>query len=224
MRPLAGVTVIGKGEPLPAFDEHLPVMSVPLLLQPSPEHFGEDVPYLRAEPQRVASWASRMPAGEFRIGIVWQGNPFGDVDRGRSIPLQAFAPLSRIPGVTLVSLQKNEGVEQLDDPCGFDVATLGADFDAGPDAFLDSAAAIMLLDLVICCDTAIAHLAGALGRPVWVALKHVPDWRWMLGRSDSPWYPSMQLFRQRQRGDWRGVFEEIAEELARLMRVASAAA
>lgn len=224
MGSLAGVSVIGKGEPLPAFDAHLPLMSVPPLLQLAPGHFGQGVPYLSAEPERLAKWANRMPPGEFRVGIVWQGNPFGDVDRGRSIPLRAFAPLSRIPGVTLVSLQKNDGLEQLEDPCGFEVATLGADFDAGPDAFLDSAAAIMALDLVISSDTAIAHLAGALGRPVWVALKHVPDWRWMLGRGDSPWYPSMRLFRQRQPGDWRSVFEQTAEEVAGTARKASAAA
>jgi ADP-heptose:LPS heptosyltransferase len=114
----------------------------------------------------------------------------------------------------LISLQKGDGLEQLSGlPEGMQVETLGPDFDTGPHAFLDSAAAMMSLDLVITSDTAIAHLAGALGRPVWLALQQVPDWRWLLDRSDSPWYPTMRLFRQKQRGDWSGVFAQMETEL-----------
>jgi hypothetical protein len=121
--------------------------------------------------------------------------------------------ISQIPNVRLVSLQK-EGVEQLDTlPEGMKVESLGEEYDAGADAFLDAAAVMENLDLIISSDTAIAHLAGALGRPVWVALKHVPDWRWMLDRSDSPWYPTMRLFCQRTEGDWKEVFSDIANEL-----------
>jgi Glycosyltransferase family 9 (heptosyltransferase) len=147
---------------------------------------------------------------------VWQGNPDGYVDKGRSIPLRCFAPLCRIPGLRLISLQKNYGIEQLADlPSGMRVETLGAEFDPGPDAFLDTAAVMMNLDLVVSTDTGAAHLAGALGLPVWIVLRHVPDWRWMIDREDTPWYPTARLFRQTRHGDWDEVFERIAGELAR---------
>jgi ADP-heptose:LPS heptosyltransferase len=119
-----------------------------------------------------------------------------------------------LPGVCLISLQKHHGVDQLNDlPEGMKIETLNHDFDAGPDAFIDTAAIMESLDLVITTDTAIAHLAGALGRPVWVVLSEVPDWRWMLDRTDSPWYPTMRLFRQQQRGEWPPVFSAMAERL-----------
>jgi hypothetical protein len=149
----------------------------------------------------------------FKVGIGWQGNPKGAIDRGRSIPLAQFATLSQVPDVRLISLQRTHGLDQLERlPPGMTVETLGA-FDEGDDAFLDTAAIMQNLDLVVTSDTAIAHLAGALGRPVWVALKHVPDWRWMLDRSDSPWYPTMRLFRQTARGQWESVFASIADAL-----------
>jgi ADP-heptose:LPS heptosyltransferase len=116
----------------------------------------------------------------------------------------------------LISLQKNDGVEQLDDlPSGMRVETLGDDFDFDPDAFVDTAAVMECLDLVITSDTAVAHLAGALARPTWVALKYVPDWRWLLDRSDSPWYPTMRLFRQHRAGDWVSVFADMEAQLTR---------
>ena len=142
----------------------------------------------------------------------------GSADRARSFPLAEFAPLARLPGVRLISLQKGRGSEQIADlPSGVTVETLGADFDAGPDAFIDTAAVMSRLDLVVTSDTSIAHLAGALGRPTWVVLKHVPDWRWLLGREDSPWYPTMRLFRQETLGDWKPVFARMAEELGTLL-------
>jgi hypothetical protein len=120
----------------------------------------------------------------------------------------------------LISLQKNEGVAQLRDlPAGMAVATLGDDFDAGPDAFLDAAAVMMNLDLIISSDTALPHLAGALGRPAWIALKQVPDWRWLMERTDCPWYPTMRLFRQSRRGEWESVFAQMALELGRRVSV-----
>jgi hypothetical protein len=127
------------------------------------------------------------------------------------MPLACFAGLSRIPGVRLISLQKGFGSEQLVKPTA--VEDLGEDFDRGADAFLDSAAVMQSLDLVITLDSALAHLAGALGRPVWVALKQVPDWRWFLQTRDSPWYPTMRLFRQKTDGDWAGVFAEMESEM-----------
>ena len=188
-----------------------PLMSLPARMGggvPAP------VPYLSAEPGRIARWRDQIGPDGLKIGIAWQGNPGRTEDLGRSIPLRAFAALSSLPGVRLISLQKNDGTEQLGE--GFAVETLGADFDAGADGFLDTAAAMMSLDLVITSDTSIAHLAGALGRPVWVALRLVPDWRWQLGRADSPWYPTMRLFRQTERGEWDPVFAAMREALARI--------
>ena len=128
------------------------------------------------------------------------------------MPLAALAPLAKIPGVSLVSLQRGAGSEQLKD-AGFPVLDLGPEFDGGPDAFLDTAAVVSALDLVISTDTSVAHLAGALARPVWTALPVVPEWRWLLDRSDSPWYPTMRLFRQTRRGDWESVVAALAAVL-----------
>ena len=141
-----------------------------------------------------------------KIGIAWQGNPENRNDRNRSIPLGCFEPLARCSGVQLLSLQKGAGVEQLQ-PMDerFPVTELGSRLND----FMVTAAVMKNLDLVITCDTAVAHLAGALGVPVWVALPFVPDWRWLLDRGDSPWYPTMRLFRQESRGDWQGVFRRI---------------
>ena len=213
---LEGVSVVRYGETLPQYDAHLPLMSLPHVLGVTPEALPRNFPYLFAEPARVEAWAKRLPTGQFRVGIVWQGNPDGYVDKGRSIPLPCFAPLCRIPGLRLISLQKNRGIEQLADlPPRMRVETLGAEFDAGPDAFLDTAAVMMNLDLVISSDTAAAHLAGALGCSVWIVLRHVPDWRWMIDREDTPWYPTARLFRQTRHGDWDEVFQRIAGEFAR---------
>src|SRR5262249_27094539 len=150
-----GVMVLRTGEKLPDFDLQLPLMSVPFVLGLSPEHIPAEVPYLSADPVRVDQWSSRLPASGFRVGIVWQGNPTTSIDKGRSIPLKAFAPLSRVPGVKLISLQKEAGLEQLADlPPGMAVETLGTEFDAGPVAFLDTAAVMMSLDLIVTSDTA----------------------------------------------------------------------
>ncbi len=174
----------------------------------------DDTPYLYAEPDAIARWAPLLPAERFNIGISWQGNPSRKIDAGRSIPLRAFAPLADVPGVQLVSLQKNQGQEQLQQlPPGMSVIDPGPAFDAGTDAFIDTAGMMAGLDLVISSDTAVAHLAGALGRPTWVGLKWMPEWRWLLDRTDSPWYPTLQLFRQATPGDWDGVFEAMARQL-----------
>ena len=169
------------------------------------------------EPERVARWRDALPRDGLRIGIAWQGNPNAKIDAGRSIPLAQFAPLARIAGVRLVSLQKGHGLDQIEAlPDGIEVVTLGDQFDTGPDAFVDTAAVMATLDLVVTSDTSIAHLAGALGRPVWVALRHVPDWRWLLGREDSPWYPTMRLFRQTRPDYWTDVFTRIGDAATRL--------
>ena len=188
------------------------MMSLPLHLGTRVDDIPAAVPYLEADPGRVRRWRARIGADGFKIGIAWQGTPGVSVDAGRSIALEHFLPLAALPGVRLISLQKNEGSEQLRP--GDPVEVPGPDFDAGPDAFLDTMAAMQSLDLIVTSDTAIAHVAGALARPVWVALKRVPDWRWMLGREDCPWYPTMRLFRQTTAGDWTGVFARIGEELS----------
>ena len=217
LKSLSGVTVISAGDEPPALDFHLPLMSVPFARNTKAE-VAADIPYIAADPARVERWSKKLPPDKFNVGIVWQGNPHPGIDNGRSIPLRAFAPLSAIPGVRLISLQKNQGVEQLSGlPAGMSIETLGDDFDAGPAAFLDSAAVMMNLDLIVSSDTAMAHLAGALGRPVWIALKHVPDWRWMMDRTDTPWYPNARLFRQQRRDDWDEVFMRMASELSQLV-------
>jgi tetratricopeptide (TPR) repeat protein len=189
------------------FDLQCPLMSLPHLM--GVELAPMEGPYLSPDSERVTFWRARLAGGGFKIGICWQANPIG---LGRSFPLAALFPLSQMPGVRLIALQKNYGLGQLDTrPNGMAVETLG-DFDEG-DAFLDSAAIMASLDLVLTCDTSVAHLAGALNRPVWVALKDVPDWRWMLLRDDSPWYPSMRLFRQHRAGDWTGAFADIEAAL-----------
>ena len=214
-RLLAGcpgvAAVVTEKDPLPEFDVHAPLMSLPGLLGTTLATVPAEVPYLFADAPSIARWREQLgPIGGVRIGIAWQGNPDYKRDRFRSIPLLQFAPLAGIAGVRLLGLQKGPGRDQL-----AGVADRFAVTDLGPqlDDFLDTAAVLSNLDLVITSDTSIAHLAGALGVPVWVALPAAPDWRWLLGREDSPWYPTMRLFRQATRGDWEGVFRRMAEAL-----------
>jgi tetratricopeptide (TPR) repeat protein len=216
---LAGVDqVIAAGDPVPAFAASCPLLSLPHVFNTTLETIPAPVPYLTTEPERIAVWRGRLPRSGFRIGIVWAGSPHYKSDRARSAPLISWAPLARLPGVRLISLQKGPGLDQLGQlPQGMEVHTLGQDFDAGADAFLDTAAVMMNLDLIIAVDTAVAHLAGALGRPVWLATTTPPHWVWMLRREDSPWYPTIRLFRQTSPGDWASVFERMAHELASLL-------
>ena len=201
--------MVPAGAALPPADAVIPLLSLPARTTIAPV----GPPYLFAEPERVAAWKDRIGDSGLRVGINWQGFSGRFEDKGRSVPLAAFRPLAAVPGIRLISLQKGEGEDQIAS-AGFAVETL-AGLDAGPDAFLDTAAVMMTLDLIITSDTSIAHLAGALGRTVWVALRRVPDWRWMLDRTDSPWYPTMRLFRQTADGEWESVFSAMAAELSR---------
>jgi hypothetical protein len=196
-----------QADKLPSFDVHAPLPSLPGIFHTSLETIPADVPYLFADQDLVEQRRQELRGiTGFKIGIAWQGNPKNPNDRNRSISLRCFEPLARCSGVRLLSLQKEAGVDQLQDVAErFPVTELGSRLGD----FMDTAAVMRNLDLVITCDTAIAHLAGALGVPVWVALPFVPDWRWLLDRSDSPWYPTMRLFRQESRGDWQGVFQRI---------------
>jgi hypothetical protein len=165
----------------------------------------------------VAQWGeflARLPGR--KIGIAWQGNPKYRRDVFRSLPLAAFAPLAAVPGVTLVSLQQGAGQGWLADPAtrpAFPVVDPGPEVDATAGAFMDTAALMQGLDLVITSDTSIPHLAGALGVPVWLAVAANPDFRWLDRGETSPWYPSMRLFRQPRPGDWESVFAAIAASL-----------
>lgn len=211
------IRIVAQADEEEVFDLKCALMSLPLAFRTTLEDIPATDAYLRAQPTRVARWGRQLGGARFKVGIVWQGST-NRIDVGRSVPLEMFDRLSTIPGVRLISLQKGaEGDRLRAAAVNRRIELIGEDFDAGPQAFLDSAAVMAQLDLVITCDTAMAHLAGALGRPTWIALKHVPDWRWLLERTDCPWYPSVRLFRQSRRGDWAGVFDAMQAELARLV-------
>jgi tetratricopeptide (TPR) repeat protein len=208
---MPAVRMIGLEQVPDAFDYHIPLMSIPLALGIGIPPTG---PYLKADPARVQRWRERIGGEGYCIAIAWQGDAMAMGAEGKSFPVSALAEIAAIPEVRLINLQKNAGSEQLDRlPSGMVVENF-AGFDDGPGAFLDSAAILENCDLVISCDTALAHLAGALGVPNWVALKYVPDWRWFLNRTDTPWYPNTRLFRQPAPGDWASVFGAMKTELA----------
>jgi tetratricopeptide (TPR) repeat protein len=211
--------LVPRGSPLPPFDVQAALLSLPRLFGTTPETVPANVPYLFARPDLVAAWHRELTAEPaFKVGIAWQGSLTFAGDRMRSAPLRHFAPLARVEGVRLLSLQKGPGREQLRSVAGrFAVTDLGSTLDETTGAFVDTAAVMMNLDLVVTTDTSVAHLAGALGVPVWVALSVGPDWRWLLEREDSPWYPSMRLFRQSRPHDWDEVFERMAAELRRTL-------
>jgi hypothetical protein len=211
--------VVVQGEALPHFDVYAPLLSVPGILETSVASVPGEVPYLNPDGALVESWRAKLAgAPGLKVGIAWQGNPAVSFDRWRSIPLAHFAPLAKVEGVTLISLQKGPGTEQLKQAaCKFPVLDFGDILDESSGAFMDTAAIMTQLDLVISSDTAVPHLAGALNVPVWVALPLVPDWRWLLQRQDSPWYPTMRLFRQSELNNWEKVFKRLAAELNELV-------
>lgn len=201
----------------------VPMMSLPHRLGTHGPTIPHDVPYVFAEPERIDGWRARLAERPgFKIGIAWQGNPRAPGDAQRSIPLRHFAALMRHVGVQLVSLQKGFGAEQLAAlPEREAIWNFGDELDAQGGAFMDTAALMRSLDLVITSDTAVAHLAGALGAKVWVALQTAPDWRWLFAGDHCPWYPTMRLFRQSKSGSWAEVFEQIAAEVPSLLRLAA---
>jgi tetratricopeptide (TPR) repeat protein len=204
------IEVVDEDSERPA-DFQSPLASVPHALNLSLNDIPADVPYLFGNPDRVRHWRERLGETGYKVGICWQGSR-NKIDLGRSIPLQHFAALAQVPGVRLISLQKGYGTEQL--------ATLPPQVQVevpidgmGPEALQDLVAVMSNLNLVITSDTLVTHLAGALAIPTWIALKHAPDWRWMLEREDSPWYPTARLYRQKRSGDWGGVLAEIRQAL-----------
>ncbi|WP_395687187.1 tetratricopeptide repeat protein [Caenimonas koreensis] len=224
---LAGVVGIDaivdqKASPAP-HDYWCHAMSLPLRLGTRLDNIPAQLPYLRAPAQRIEKWRARLPAGGFKVGLVWKGSTSHLNDEHRSLPgLQTLAPLWSVPGVTFISLQKGAGEQQaLKPPADQPIAALGNDIDD----FADAAAIIEQLDLVISIDTAPVHLAGALGKPVWVLLPaRGIDFRWLIDRKDSPWYPGvMRLFHQATSGDWSAVIDEVRTELRKLAPAGSMA-
>ncbi|MEN6542491.1 tetratricopeptide repeat protein [Parvibaculum sp.] len=210
------IELFDEGQAPAQFDYHSPLMSLPLVWRTTASTIPAEVPYLRAEPERVAKWRRRIGDHGFKIGVSWCGSPIA-IEEHRVFPIAALAKVSAMPGVRLISLQKNEGIEQLRNlPKGMRVETLGDDFDSGPDAFIDTAAVAEHLDLIITLDSSLAHVGGALARPTWVVLKHSPDWRWRMKGGDCSWYPTLRLFRQAHLGDWTSAISAVEQALTRL--------
>jgi len=216
--------LVPKGQPLPQFDLQVPLLSLPGIFKTTLTDIPHRVPYLAASETLVKQWKAVLGSGPpLKVGIAWQGSATYSGDRFRSVPLLNFAPLAR-PNVELISLQCGYGAEQIETIAGkFAVRDLGKDFDHQHGAFMDTAAVIRNLDLVVTSDTAVAHLAGALGVTVWVALQLSADWRWLRQRDDSPWYPTMTLFRQATFDDWQPVFSRMAAALDELVAARSSA-
>ncbi len=213
--------LLGSGKELPHCDFYLPLLSVPCALLAETSAIPCDVPYLSADPGLVEKWRQELSqVAGFKIGIVWQGSRDFLLDRWRSFPLAHFAPLARLPGVRLISLQKGFGSEQIA-KVDFPVLDLSSRLDEATGPFMDTAAVIQNLDLVVAPDSGVVHLAGALGAPVWAALQYATNWRWLRDRDDSPWYPTARLFRQTTHGAWPDVFERMAKAVQ--MRVSQTA-
>jgi tetratricopeptide (TPR) repeat protein len=205
--------IISADEPLPDFDIQCPLLSLPGAFNTDLQSIPAEIPYLRADPALTEAWKTRLSSApsSFRIGLVWAGSPAHKRDRQRSLPLSQFLPLAAVTGVSFFSLQIGPASQQIKDL--LDKMKL-TDFTAALHDFAETAALISNLDLVIGVDTAVTHLAAAIGKPVWLLLPHVPDWRWLTTREDSPWYPTMRLFRQLSPGDWPEVFRRVTQSLA----------
>jgi hypothetical protein len=203
---------------IPPYDFHCPLMSLPLAFGTRLETIPAEVPYLHADEKLLQDWKPKLDwSKKLRIGIVWSGNPKHKSDRQRSIPLRALAPLGEFTDqIAFYSLQVGPPALQISEVPELKLIDLSADLQD----FTDTAAVIQQLDLVISVDTATAHLAGALARPIWILLAYVPDWRWLLDRSDSPWYPTARIFRQTQAGDWSPVVESLISEIELLLGAA----
>jgi hypothetical protein len=212
MRTASGVhKVVAHGAKLPAFDCHAPLLGVPGLLGTTVKTVPADVPYLEAEPALARKWRKRLAAeAGLKIGIAWRGTAERRGNPARACPLAAFRPFIADRRFRLYSLQKEIAAEDRPLPKG--IADLAADLDD----FADTAAVIDALDLVVTIDTAVAHLAGALGKPTFLLLSTAGDWRWLTKRKDSPWYPSMRIFRQARPGQWAAVLEAAAKAARRL--------
>jgi tetratricopeptide (TPR) repeat protein len=212
--------VVEEGSEPPPYDVYAPQLRLPILFDTTLSNVPVNVPYLFADPVLVERWRQRLAGvAGFKIGIAWEANRQHPGSRPRCIPLRQFAPLARLPGVRLISLQKGGGLDQLAAVAAeFPVTAFGDEVDQAAGAFMDTAAILQNLHLVISADTSVVHLAGALGVRTWVPLPLAPDWRWLLRREDTPWYPTLRLFRQSVRGQWEDVFERLVAELSPELR------
>jgi hypothetical protein len=213
-------TIIALDEQIPrsGWDFWTPPLSIPYQCKTRIDSIPAPIPYLQALPEKIATWETMLPADGIRVGLVWKGNPRFENDADRSLPgLDLLVPLGTVADVRLISLQKGAGeAEARQPPAGLPLTHLGSRVED----FADTAAIVASLDLVICVDTAIAHLAGALGKPCWVLLPcYKTDWRWLTERTDSPWYPGViRLFRQPEMGDWATVIAEVSVALEQFVQ------
>jgi Tfp pilus assembly protein PilF len=213
-RTVSGITtVVPHGEPLPVCDAHIPMMSLPRVMRTTLETIPCEIPYLVPPPDLEKEWKERIGPGSggVRVGIVWSGARKLKALLNRSCPLDVMLKLQNIPGVTLYSLQLGDAAAQLR---AFPRSQRPVDLTESIVDMADTAAIVSHLDLVISIDTAVAHLGGAMGKPVWILLPRMADWRWMLQREDSPWYPTVRLFRQETAGDWPGLMAEVSSALS----------
>jgi len=203
--------VLSDGEALPDFDLYCPLLSLPLAFETEITTVPTNIPYVLPHKDRLAKWRERLPAnGRLRVGICWAGSNAHLNDRNRSMSLERFAKILSVPGLEFISIQKEVTEVQAAMLREHGVVQLGHEFSD----FADTAAVVAMLDLVISVDTSIVHLAGAMGKAVAVLIPFSPDFRWLLDRTDSPWYPTMRLFRQTAIGDWDGPLARLREELA----------
>jgi len=216
MKSLGGdISIFTGGNAVPSFDFHVPVLSLPHRLGTTVATIPGEVPYLKIDELLRQKWREKLSPwdGTLKAGLAWAGSKRHKGDKRRSLTLAQLAPLANIPGITFFSLQKDDGSEQTSSPpAGMNLVDLAPDLAD----FTDTGAAIESLDLTVSVDTSIVHLAGALARPVWTLIAMPPDWRWMLDRQDTPWYPTMRLFRQTTVGDWTPVIDAVAQQLSQL--------
>ena len=191
-------------------DFYVPLLSLPAIFNTTLDTIPNTVPYLHADADKTRYWRERLKGPEFKVGIVWAGGPKLRNDLNRSCRLSQFEPLAKIIGVRVNGIQKGKAAEQVDDlRAGVEMVNYGPDLED----FTDTMGLIENLDLIISVDTAVAHLAGAMGKPVWILIPFSPDWRWFLKRSDTSWYPSMKIYRQKNKGDWASVFDRVGKDL-----------
>jgi tetratricopeptide (TPR) repeat protein len=208
-------SVISGGAPVPHVDYHCPLLSLPLAFATDLTTIPANIPYIRADQQRLAKWRERLPqTGRLRIGLCWAGSNAHLNDHNRSIAPERFAEIFALPNLDFISVQKDVGAGQAEILRRHGVIALGQDFED----FADTAAVLAQLDLLISVDTSVAHLAGAMGKAVALLLSYPAEWRWLLERSDSPWYPTMRLFRQNAAGGWDGPLAQLYQELGALAR------
>lgn len=209
---------------LPSFDAYSTIMTIPALFESNEETIPRATPYLSADSDLVEAWSQLLDNDtNFKIGICWQADVFNDSSRPlvahRGIPLEQLYPLAQFKNVTLYSLQKKDGLEQLNNiPDYFHITCFDKFFDEIHGSFMDTAAVMLHMNLIISVDSAVAHLAGALGKPVWLLLPYATDWRWLAGRTDSPWYPTMRIFKQQEPFNWSDVMHNVIKEIKTVLK------